>query len=61
MVDLLVTLQLAQSKSQARRLIQQGGVRLDDDKVSDIDMIIEPQAGPHILRVGKRHFVQLLG
>jgi len=34
-VDLLVALKLAPSKSEARRLVQGGAVRIDEDKVAD--------------------------
>ncbi len=58
LVDLICTLGLASSKSNARRLIQQGGIRLDDVRVDDLDAVVEP--GEHILQVGKRNFVRLL-
>lgn len=59
-VDLIATLGLARSKSEARRLIQQGGIRLDEQPVSDIERVVEPTAG-QVLRVGKRRFVRLVG
>lgn len=58
-VDLMVGLGLAKSKSAARRLIQQGGVRLNDNKIDDIDLALKPKPDKRILRVGKRHFVEL--
>lgn len=57
LVDLLCTLGLASSKSNARRLIQQGGVRLDDERIDDIEALVNP--GEHVLQVGKRNFVRL--
>ncbi len=57
LVDLLCTLGLASSKSNARRLIQQGGVRMDEQRIDDIEALVEP--GEHILQVGKRNFVRL--
>jgi tyrosyl-tRNA synthetase len=59
-VDLIATLGLARSKSEARRLIQQGGVRLDDERIHDIEQVVEPQAQGQVLRVGKRGFVRLV-
>jgi tyrosyl-tRNA synthetase len=56
--DVMHAAQLAPSKSQARRLIQQHGVRLDDEVVTDVTAIVEP--GEHILQVGKRRFLRLL-
>ncbi|MCP4538375.1 MAG: tyrosine--tRNA ligase [Chloroflexi bacterium] len=46
----------APSKSQARRLVQQGAVKLDNERVTSIETDIE-NAG--ILQVGKRRFLQL--
>jgi tyrosyl-tRNA synthetase len=58
-VDLLVEVGLAPSKSQARRLIAQGGVRLDGNKVESIEDTVMPD-GEKILQVGKRRFVRLV-
>ena len=40
-IDLLVACGLAASKGEARRLIQQGGISVDGDKVNDISAAIE--------------------
>lgn len=56
-VDLLVAADLAPSKGQARRLIAQGGVRLDGKAVDDADLTVEPQEA--VLQVGRRRYVQL--
>ncbi len=52
---LMVRLGLAKSNSDARRLVQQGGVSLDG---SVLDLAPRDLAAgqPHLLRVGKRHF-----
>ena len=42
-LDLLVACKLAASKSEARRLVQQGGVSVDGEKIAGIDAVI-PQA-----------------
>jgi tyrosyl-tRNA synthetase len=57
-VDLLVEAGLAPSKSQARRLIDQGGVKIDGEPVNDIDLTIKVEDGI-VVQVGKRRFVQL--
>jgi tyrosyl-tRNA synthetase len=57
---LMVTLGLAGSNGAARRLIQQGGVTVDGEKVSDPAATLP--AGPGVtclLKVGKRHFVRV--
>jgi tyrosyl-tRNA synthetase len=58
-VDLLVEVGLAPSKSQARRLVAQGGVRLDGNKVESIEETVMPD-GETILQVGKRRFVRIV-
>jgi len=58
-VDLLMKARLASSKSQARRLIQQGGVRLDGKAIASIDHVVLPSETA-ILQVGKRRFVRLV-
>ncbi len=58
-VDLIAQTGLAKSKSAARRLIQQGGVRLNGDRVEDINAVIEV-ADEAVLQVGRRKFVKLL-
>ena len=58
-VEIMTQFGLASSKSEARRLIKQKGVRLDDVVVEDAEQIIEIQQ-PVVLRVGKRRFVRLI-
>ncbi|NJL33230.1 MAG: tyrosine--tRNA ligase, partial [Chloroflexaceae bacterium] len=57
-VDLLVDAQLASSKSEARRLIDGGGVRVDGEKVESYDLTLEPGAAV-VVQVGRRKFVQV--
>jgi len=58
---LLVDLQLVASKSEAIRLIEQGGVEIDgtrvDDARKDIDL---SQAGEFLLRAGKKKFLRIV-
>jgi tyrosyl-tRNA synthetase len=58
-IDLLLDAGMAQSKSEGRRLIEQGGVRVDDQVVDGIDAMISVQE-PAVMRVGKRRFVRLM-
>jgi len=57
-VDLLVTTGLCQSKSEARRVVKQGGVRLAGEPIDSIDAQIGP--GEAVLQRGKRHFIRLV-
>ncbi|MBN1486029.1 MAG: tyrosine--tRNA ligase, partial [Anaerolineae bacterium] len=58
LLDIMVDSELAPSKSQARRLVQQKGVRLDDVIVDDIGTVVAVR--DQILQVGKRRFLHLL-
>jgi len=58
-VDLLVNAKLAPSRGEARRLIEQGGVKIDDEKVSDIHAEIPLKTGM-IIRAGKRKFAKIV-
>lgn len=60
LVDLIASIKFAGSKSEARRLIQQGGVTLGGNKVGDVDRVITPEEAPVVLRVGKRRFIELV-
>jgi len=57
---LLVTVGLADSKADARRLIQQGGVYVDGERQTTINSITLWKPGmTTILQVGKRRFVRV--
>jgi tyrosyl-tRNA synthetase len=58
-IDLLKDAGLASSASAARRLISQGGVRIDDVKVEDIGFTVQPLEGM-IVRVGRRNFRRIV-
>jgi len=58
-VDLLVATGVAGSRSEARRLVEQGGVQLDARKVQSPQDRIEVRSGM-ILRAGRRRFVRLV-
>lgn len=59
LVDLLVDLALAASKGEARRLIQQNGVRVNDQVISDIHHRLR-EPGEYVLQVGKRKFHRIV-
>jgi len=58
LTDLLVEIKLADSKGNARRLVQQGGVRINDIVQKDFETKIEIKNGM-IVQVGKRRFVKI--
>jgi len=47
----------AKSRSDARRLIAQGGVRVDEQRVEAVDARVS--LGEHLLQVGKRRFARI--
>ena len=58
LINLLVEIELASSKSEARRLIKQGGVKIDDIVQKDFEKKIEIKNGM-IVQAGKRRFVEI--
>ncbi len=54
---IIVENKMASSNSEAKRLIKQGGVKIDDKKINDIHYIFEPKNC--ILKVGKRKFLKI--
>jgi len=55
-IDLLVSANLAVSKSAARRLLEQGGVKLNQKRIDSHEVVV---AKGDILQAGKRHFVKI--
>ncbi|KRE40522.1 tyrosine--tRNA ligase [Paenibacillus sp. Soil522] len=57
-VKLLTVLGLQPTSSEARRSVQQGAVRINEAKITDINAEVTPQNGD-VLQVGKRKFVKI--
>jgi tyrosyl-tRNA synthetase len=58
-IDLLVTLGAATSKSEARRMIQQKSVLVDERKIEDLTENLELGEVPKTIRAGKRKFFKV--
>ena len=58
-IDLLQASGLVSSRGEAKRLIQQGGVKVNEEKVDsqDLDVLFDP---PVLIQVGKRAFAELV-
>jgi len=56
-VEILEQAQLVKSRSEARRLLSQNGIRFNSEAIADPALVI---AEPGILQVGKRHFLRLV-
>lgn len=57
-INLLVELNMQGSKSEARRMIQNGGIRINSEKVLDMQLEVEIEDGL-IVQVGKRKYIKL--
>lgn len=57
-VDLLAALGFCTSKSEARRLVQQGGAQVDGEKLTDIAAMVDITS-PRIVRAGKLKFARV--
>ncbi len=63
LVAVLADAGMAKSRGEARRLIAQGGVRIDGEVTTDIDKVIDPLAlgsDGVVVRVGKKRVVRLM-
>ena len=61
-IDILVNSKLAPSKGQARILIEQGGISINDEKITDTKYIINKNDfdGYFILKKGKKTFIKII-
>ena len=61
LVEILTSeaLAFAKSRGEARRLVKQGGVKIDDVKQDDAEALIAID-GDAVLKVGKRRFAKLV-
>jgi len=57
-LDLILKAGFAPTRSEARRLVIQGGVSINGEKIVDPKLIINPKEGS-ILKVGKRNFAKI--
>lgn len=62
LIDMLVLAEIVPSKGQARKLIEQGGITLNDEKITDVNYIVEDKDlkdGYAILKKGKKVFYKI--
>ncbi|HLC95008.1 MAG TPA: tyrosine--tRNA ligase, partial [Patescibacteria group bacterium] len=60
LLDVIVASNLAESKGDARRKIEQGGVAIGDEKITDTDIVMEDRFDQQVMRVGKKDFVKIV-
>jgi tyrosyl-tRNA synthetase len=58
-LQLLLDAKLVDSKGEARRLIEQGGVSVDGTKIADINAIVQ-LLRPIVVKVGRRRFLKIV-
>jgi tyrosyl-tRNA synthetase len=60
-IDVMLAVGFASSKSEARRLVQQGGVKIDGEKVDDFAATVDLADGAErVLQVGKRRVCRIV-
>ena len=62
LIDILVLADIVSSKGQARKLIEQGGITLNDEKVTDVTYVVDEkdlENGYAILKKGKKVFYKI--
>ena len=59
LIEIMVSNNMVASNGEAKRMIKQGAVKINEDKVSDINIEISPDSSI-ILKVGKRKFLKIV-
>ncbi len=57
-IDFLVAVKLFDSKSEARRMVEQGGIQIDGEKITDKDYVVNPRDSIMVQR-GKKVFLKV--
>lgn len=60
LVDMLAESGLATSKGEARRKIEQGGVSVEGEKITDVSAVIGDQFDGKVMKIGKKDFVKII-
>lgn len=60
LLDVIVRVGFAESKGDARRKIEQGGVEIDSERVTDFNTIVASHHDGKVLKVGKKDFVKIV-
>ena len=59
LIELIRKVGACSTNSEARRLIAAGAVSIDQEKINDLQAVVDTST-PHTLRVGKHKFYQLI-
>ncbi len=59
-LDILRRLDMVDSGAEAKRLMKQNGIRLNEEPVTDAQALVTVDSLPAVLQVGKRKFIRLI-
>ncbi len=60
LIGTLTSNSLVSSKSEAKRLIEGGGIKIDDDQINDINLTIDKSYNGKILKIGKKKYFKII-
>ena len=60
LIDTLTSNSTVSSKSEAKRLIEGGGIKIDDDQIDDINLTINRSYNEKILKIGKKKYFKII-
>ena len=60
LIDTLTSNSTVSSKSEAKRLIEGGGIKIDDDQIKDINLTIDKSYNGKILKIGKKKYFKII-
>ena len=60
LIDTLTSNNTVSSKSEAKRLIEGGGIKIDDDQINNINLTIDNSYNEKILKIGKKKYFKII-
>ena len=60
LIDTLTSNSTVSSKSEAKRLIEGGGIKIDDNQINDINLTIDKSYNEKILKIGKKKYFKII-
>ena len=60
LIDTLTSNNTVSSKSEAKRLIEGGGIKIDDDQINDINLTIDKSYNEKVLKIGKKKYFKII-
>ena len=58
LIDMLITNKFSESKSEIKRLLEQGGIKLNDNKIDNFENL-ELKIGD-VMKIGKRKWIKFI-